>query len=116
MTDAAKTCNGPAGLLNALLLSPEDNVVIVRANMQASASILIDDEVVTLDRDVPIGFKLARVAICKGDRIIKYGAPIGSATTAIAKGAVIHLHNMKSDYLPTYTPEGDNFTNSEGES
>ena len=33
---------------------------------------------------------------------MKYGAPIGSATAAIAAGEHVHVHNMKSDYTPTY--------------
>ena len=31
--------------------------------------------------------------------------PIGSATRDIEPGEHVHLHNMKSDYLPTYTLE-----------
>ena len=37
-----------------------------------------------------------------GEKIIKCRAPIGSATCPIATGAHVHLHNMKSDYLPTF--------------
>jgi len=33
---------------------------------------------------------------------------IGSATRDIAVGEHVHLHNMKSDYLPTYTREKGN--------
>jgi hypothetical protein len=33
--------------------------------------------------------------------VIKYGAPIGSATRDIAPGEYVHTHNLKSDYLPT---------------
>ncbi|HRJ73596.1 MAG TPA: SAF domain-containing protein [Terrimicrobiaceae bacterium] len=40
-----------------------------------------------------------------GEKILKYGVPIGSATCDIAFGEHVHLHNMKSDYLPTYTLE-----------
>ena len=98
---------------HALLLAPEDNVVVVRSNLKAGEAVLIDGEAATLDRDAPVSFKLARIAISNGDKIIKYGAHIGSATVDITKGAVVHLHNMKSDYLPTYTPDGDRFTNEE---
>jgi hypothetical protein len=37
--------------------------------------------------------------------VIKYGVSIGSATRDIELGELVHLHNMKSDYLPTYTLE-----------
>jgi len=72
-----------------LLLSPSDNVLIARV----------------ASKNVPVGFKVARQAIGAGEKIIKWGAPIGSATCDIAAGEVVHLDNMKSDYLPTYTFE-----------
>jgi hypothetical protein len=43
--------------------------------------------------------------ISAGEKIFKYGAPIGSATRDICAGSTVHVHNMKSDYLPTYKPE-----------
>jgi hypothetical protein len=33
--------------------------------------------------------------------------PIGSAKEEVAAGAHIHLHNLKSDYLETYTLDKD---------
>ena len=47
--------------------------------------------------------KVARFPIFSGDKIIKYGAPIGVATADIAAGAHVHVHNIRSDYTPTYT-------------
>ncbi len=52
-----------------------------------------------------IGHKLAAAAIPAGAKIVKYGAPIGSATRAIAAGEHVHTHNLKSDYLPTFLRE-----------
>jgi len=46
----------------------------------------------------------------KSEKIIKFGAPIGSATETIDPGAHVHLHNMKSDYLRAFTlREGDGY-------
>ena len=42
------------------------------------------------------GMKYALCAIAKGDAVIKYGFPIGSATEDIAAGALVHSHNLKS--------------------
>ena len=53
-----------------------------------------------------LGHKIARIAIAPGAPVIKYGAPIGRATQAIAPGDHVHLHNLKSDYTPTYALEG----------
>ena len=40
--------------------------------------------------------------IAAGEKVFKYGAPIGSATQPIAPGDYVHTRNLKSDYLPTY--------------
>ena len=42
----------------------------------------------------------------RGERIVKYGAPIGSARGDIAPGAYVHTHNLASDYIPTWDREG----------
>jgi len=34
--------------------------------------------------------------IKKGEKVIKYGEPIGQATTDIKKGEHVHVHNIKS--------------------
>ena len=36
---------------------------------------------------------------------MKYGVSIGSALQGIHPGEHVHLHNMKSDYLPPHTRE-----------
>jgi hypothetical protein len=40
--------------------------------------------------------------IKKNSVVIKYGVPIGSAIVEIEAGEHVHLHNMKSDYIPTF--------------
>jgi len=56
-----------------------------------------------LARAVEVGHKFAIRRIAKGERVVKYGAPIGVATQDIAPGEYVHLHNVTSDYIPTYT-------------
>ena len=48
------------------------------------------------NQPVPKGHKFALCSIGKGDRIIKYGAPIGVATEDIAEGDWVHTHNIKT--------------------
>jgi hypothetical protein len=86
-----------------ILLAPEDNCVAVVATLAAGTRLPIDGVMVVIDSDIGIGHKLARRDIAPGEKILKYGAIIGSATQPIARGAHIHLHNLASDYLPTYT-------------
>ena len=85
-----------------LLLDERDNVLIAKARIRAGETIELGGVPVLMPADVPIGHKLARRAIRPGDKIVKYGAPIGSATAAIGAGEHAHVHNLKSDYTPTY--------------
>ena len=95
-----------------LLLSPRDNVVVARMNLSAGETVLIQGLPVRLSANVPLGFKIARFDIAPSDKVLKYGAVIGSATSVIRCGDIVHLHNMKSDYLLTYSyEEGHGFTN-----
>lgn len=50
-----------------------------------------------------LGHKIALVPMVAGEKVIKYGVGIGSATQDIQPGEHVHLHNMRSNYLPTYT-------------
>jgi (2R)-sulfolactate sulfo-lyase subunit alpha len=86
-------------------LHPLDNVLIVVEEIAAAERLLINDSMVYVPDAIAIGHKVAEVFIEAGEKIIKYGASIGSATTKIATGMHVHLHNMKSDYIPTYTIE-----------
>ena len=85
-----------------LLLFEGDNVLVARMRVPAGETILVAGTQVTLAADLPLGHKLARRPIAAGEKIVKYGAPIGTATEAIAIGTPVHVHNVKSDYTPTY--------------
>ncbi|MCL6608584.1 MAG: UxaA family hydrolase [Geminicoccaceae bacterium] len=89
-----------------LLLAPEDNVLVACGDLPAGTELVIDGEPVRLAREVPTGHKLARRAIAAGEKVVKYGAPIGSAREPIAKGAYVHTHNLRSDYIPTWDRTG----------
>ena len=85
-----------------LLLSPQDNVFVLREAIGSGEQILINGVSVTIQAYIGIGHKLAGVEISSGDKVLKYGAPIGSVTRDIAIGDHVHVHNLKSDYTPTY--------------
>ena len=84
-------------------LAPADNVAVALRPLSAGESILLDGGTLEVDRDIAVGHKLAARAIAPGETILKYNSPIGVATEAIAAGAYVHTHNVKSGYLPTYT-------------
>jgi len=88
-----------------LVLSPEDNVCIACVYLKQGDTISIDGTAVTLAKDIPIGHKLARKPLKAGDKVFRWGAPIGSMVADASLGAHVHVHNMKSDYIPTFTFE-----------
>jgi D-threo-aldose 1-dehydrogenase len=85
-----------------MLLHPNDNVLVCTAPIAAGERLATDNAELRAAQDIGVGHKLARRPIALGERILKYGAPIGSATRAIAPGEWVHMHNMKSDYIPTH--------------
>jgi hypothetical protein len=98
--------SGPQGRETAaavLVLNAEDNVVVCRRDVRAGESLVIDGEVVVARADVTLGHKIARRLIPRGERVVKYGMSIGSSTAEIRPGDWVHLHNMKSDYIPSHT-------------
>ncbi len=86
-------------------LSPTDNIAVLTRSVGAEDAVRIGDATFSFPQALGLGHKIACRAIQPGEKILKYGAPIGSATQAIQVGEHVHLHNMKSDYLPTYTLE-----------
>ena len=90
-----------------ILLDPRDNVLVARVRLKASESVETGAGPAALDRDIALAHKVARHAIAAGEKILKYGAPIGVATMAIAPGQHVHVQNMKSDYTPTYHLEDE---------
>lgn len=93
----------------AIRLFPTDNVVVCCRDVAAEETFTIDGCAVVIDQTVPLGHKLALVPLAAGAKVIKYGMPIGSITVAAGAGEWVHLHNMKSDYMPAHLrdAEGD---------
>jgi D-threo-aldose 1-dehydrogenase len=93
---------GDTMTIDAIRLSPDDNVVVTCRAVDQGTTILVDGVALTLAQTVPIGHKLAFTAIGAGARVIKYGMPIGSMTEAVQPGDWVHMHNMQSDYMPAH--------------
>jgi (2R)-sulfolactate sulfo-lyase subunit alpha len=51
---------------------------------------------IKLLRDIPLGHKVAMRDLPKDKPVLKYGRPIGKAIESIAKGAHVHVHNLKT--------------------
>lgn len=82
----------------ALVMHPADNVATAVEDIQAGETVGIPGATaVTLDalERIPFGFKIALEEIPKGQTIRKYGETIGIASTAIPRGALVHVHNLE---------------------
>jgi hypothetical protein len=104
---APSPSSDPATDPRLLRLHADDNVLVARAPIPAGAPILVAGVAVTLAVGLPIGHKLASRAIAAGEKVRKYGAPIGTATADIARGELVHLHNLRSDYTPSVALAGE---------
>jgi len=86
-------------------LSTADNVAAAAVTIEAGETVVVEGTTIRVADRIPTGHKLAIVAIAAGEKVLKYGAPIGSAIRDIRPGDYVHTHNLASDYLPTYTRE-----------
>ncbi len=86
-----------------ILLHPDDNILVCRQHVLSGESVHIDESATILRHEITVGHKIARFDLNPGDKVIKYGAPIGSITLAVQKGDHVHMHNMQSDYIKSHT-------------
>jgi SAF domain len=90
-----------------LRLSPLDNVLVVVKGITEGQMLEVEGQQITAQKTIPFGHKLAARALRPGEKIIKFGMPIGSSTTAIQPGEHVHTHNLQSDYLPSFGRPGE---------
>jgi len=83
----------------AIVLSAEDNVATALGETKKGDIVTIkngEEMKVSITQDIPYGHKFAIRDIKKGERIMKYGEVIGGATSDIARGDHVHVHNIES--------------------
>lgn len=85
-----------------VVLHPADNVVICVMPIEVGAQVVIDGEELVAASAIGLGHKLARRDLARGDKALRYGIPIGTMISPAAKGEHIHLHNLRSDYIPSH--------------
>ena len=83
----------------ALIMHPSDNVATAVEEIQPGEELIIplgkESLSVRSVELIPFGFKIALQEIPRGEIIRKYGEMIGRASTPIAKGAMVHIHNLE---------------------
>ena len=79
-----------------LVISERDNVATALHLLDAGLQLETSGGVVLVREAVPSGHKVALRVIRAGEAVIKYGSPIGLATSEIAAGSHVHTHNVAS--------------------
>lgn len=84
-----------------LHIHPRDNVAVAVRNLSQGQRVEVLGRECVIGSDVSLGAKIAIQPIKPGEKVVKYGEPIGSAVVAIQPGDHVHTHNLQSDYIPT---------------
>jgi altronate hydrolase len=86
-------CAGELSMKETLLIAEPDNVVVALRDLGRGAT---TDAGLRLATDVPAGHKVAIRRIPAGEKVVKYGYPIGVASVDIQPGEHVHNHNLVS--------------------
>ena len=84
-------------MLDFIQINEIDNVVVALQDLAKGQSIRVNQHEVVLKEDVKRGHKVAIKDIKEKEYVIKYGYPIGYATTVICEGEHVHTHNTKTN-------------------
>ena len=79
-----------------LIISDADNVATALEDLEPGTRLTIGGTEITLLERVARGHKVALRAISQGEPVVKYGSPIGTATSQIEAGRHVHVHNVAS--------------------
>lgn len=100
----------PTAAPSALRLDAADNVAVALRPLAAGERIAIDGLVLVMAEAIELGHKVATSPIPEGGLVKKFGMPIGAATSPIAAGQWVHVHNIRSLTLTNdwdhHEPEG----------
>ncbi|KUF09845.1 UxaA family hydrolase [Pseudoponticoccus marisrubri] len=85
-------------MTDALCLSAGDDVANLLGDVRAGDTIRLRPDGTTLVAagDIPCHHKIALRALAPGAVVTRNGIAIGTATCAIAAGAHVHIHNLRS--------------------
>ena len=83
--------------MKSIRIDHADNVAVVIAELRVGDQLGLTGVDVRAVEHIGRGHKVALADIRAGEKIIKYGVPIGHATVDIRAGSKVHTHNMKTD-------------------
>ena len=77
-----------------ILLHPADNVAVARVPLSAGQPVEVQGRTLSARAAIPAGHKIAIATIAAGEPVHRYGEVIGFATSHIAPGDHVHVHNL----------------------
>lgn len=88
-------------MIKAIKNHDSDNVVTIFGDAFKGDTVTVIDRqgnqtTLVVENDIPYGHKAAIAPIAVSGQVTKYGEEIGIATTAIAVGEHVHVHNIDS--------------------
>ena len=91
-----------------LKINPDDNVAVAILSLSKGEIITIDGQEITILQDIPAGHKVMLTNLKQGENIIKYGYPIGHATSDVKTGQWVNEEQIKTNLAGlleyTYNP------------
>jgi (2R)-sulfolactate sulfo-lyase subunit alpha len=85
-----------------LRLGADDNVLIAARPLRVGESFVLGGITCRVDRELGAGFKVAAHDLRPGDVVLRLGMPIGEITAPVARGGLVHVHNLRSRYMRTH--------------
>jgi len=89
----------PTAENSAIHLHGSDNVAIARVPVSEGFLLRVAGREVRARTGIPVGHKIAIVAIAAGENIRRYGQVIGRAKVPIEPGSHVHTHNVSFEEL-----------------
>lgn len=89
-----------------ILLADGDDVLVAARDLDAGTHRTSAGGTAIVRESVRLGHKVAARDIAKGERVMRAGMSIGSATSAVLVGEWVHTHNLASDYIATFAHRG----------
>ena len=77
-------------------ITDRDNVATALEPLETGQQVRVGHTTVTVLEPIPRGHKVAVRTIERGEAVVKYGSPIGTAGASISAGAHVHTHNVAS--------------------
>ena len=78
-------------------ISPNDNVAILLEPLKKGEYVKSWNTLICVREDIDVRHKIAIKGIKAGENVIKYGLPIGHASSDIAPGEFVHTHNVNTN-------------------